>query len=244
MIIWPQTALDKTKHNHPQLALGDFDADGILDVALALAKTDTITVLWGDGLGGFVRPIKVELLARHHNGGFPISIVSVDLNLDGFWDIVVGLSCAEGKNLVSLLSLGDGTFREPRFYDLGKHTRPVALAVGLFNCDLFPDIAVVNGALANSVSVVLGTFRWKGIAARRLVNIHRKTPSRLPSPYSTTHHQRPGKGDGTFRPPRAFGVEPGLAPQYLAVGDLNGDLHADIVTADALSNDITVLRGA
>jgi hypothetical protein len=30
---------------------------------------------------------------------------------------------------------------------------------------------------------------------------------------------------------------------YLAVGDLNGDLHADIVTANALSNDITVLRG-
>lgn len=55
--------------------------------------------------------------------------------------------------------------------------------------------------------------------------------------------RRQGKGDGTFRPPRAFGVEPGLAPQDVAVGDLNGDLHADIITANALSNDITVLRG-
>ena len=53
----------------------------------------------------------------------------------------------------------------------------------------------------------------------------------------------PGKGDGTFKHPRTFGIEPGLAPQDVAVGDLNGDLHADIITANALSNDITVLRG-
>lgn len=142
-----------------QLALGDFNADGILDVALALAKCDTVTVLWGDGLGGFVRPIKVVLGSKHHNGGFPISIVAVDLNLDGFWDIVVGLGCAEHKNLVSLLSLGDGTFREPKFYDLGPLTKPVALAVGLFNLDLFPDIVAANGVLANSVSILLGTYR-------------------------------------------------------------------------------------
>lgn len=127
-------------------------------MALALAKCDTVTVLWGDGLGGFVRPIKIELGSKHHNGGFPISIVAVDLNLDGFWDIVVGLGCAERKNLVSLLSLGDGTFREPKFYDLGKHTKPVALAAGLFNLDLFPDIVAANGVLANSVSVLLGAW--------------------------------------------------------------------------------------
>lgn len=138
--------------------MGDFNGDSILDVALALAQCDTVTVLWGDGLGGFVRPLKVFLGSRHHNGGFPISILAVDLNLDGFWDIVVGLSCAEKKNLVSLLSLGDGTFREPRYYDLGKRTKPVALAAGLFNLDLFPDIAVANGALSNTVSILLGSY--------------------------------------------------------------------------------------
>lgn len=59
-----------------------------------------------------------------------------------------------------------------------------------------------------------------------------------------TSRHTPGKGDGTFKHPRTFGIEPGLAPQGVAVGDLNGDLHADIITANALSNDITVLRGA
>ena len=137
------------------MAVGDFNGDGFLDIALALAKCETITVLWGDGAGGFVRPIKVSL-GSLHNIGFPISILAVDLNLDGFSDLVVGLSCAERKNLVVLTSLGDGTFKPPSFYDLGRKTRPVALAVGLFNVDLFPDVVVANGAHANTVSILLG----------------------------------------------------------------------------------------
>jgi len=83
----------------------------------------------------------------------------------------------------------------------------VALVVGLFNTDLFPDVATVNGGLDNSVSILLG------------------------------------RGDGTFHRPRSYSISPGLAPMALAVGDFNGDLHADIVTANALSNDVTLLRG-
>jgi hypothetical protein len=183
------------------LALGDFNGDGILDVALALAKCESLTILFGDGRGSFVRPLKIAL-----GSGFPLSILAVDLNLDGFADLVVGMS-ALGRNLAVLTSLGDGTFRRPVLHELGKHNKPVSLAVGYFNCDLFPDIVIVNGGYDNSVSVLLG------------------------------------RGDGSFRSPRSFSVSPGLAPMALAVGDFNGDLIPDIVTANALSNDVTILRG-
>ena len=187
------------------LALGDFNGDGILDVALALAKCESLTILFGDGLGSFVRPLKIAL-GSLHDVGFPLSILAADLNLDGFADLVIGMS-ALGRNLAVLTSLGDGTFRRPVLHELGKHIKPVALAVGFFNCDLFPDIVTVNGGYDNSVSVLLG------------------------------------RGDGSFRNPRSFSVSPGLAPMAVAVGDFNGDLIPDIVTANALSNDVTVLRG-
>lgn len=185
------------------LALGDFNGDGILDLALALAKCDTLTILWGDGFGAFIRPVKI-VLGVHK--GFPLSILAVDLDLNGFADLVVGLSCAE-KNLAVLMSLGDGTFRPPHFIDLGCKTKPVQIVTCLFNLDLFPDIAIANGALSNSVSVLLG------------------------------------RGDGTFRRPREWSVAPGLAPMALAVGDFDKDHHCDLCTANALSNDVTVLRG-
>lgn len=187
------------------LALGDFNGDGILDVALALAKCESLTILWGDGLGSFVRPLNIAM-GSLHDCGFPLSILAADLNLDGFADLVIGTS-AVGRNLAVLTSLGDGTFRRPILHELGHHTKPVALAMGFFNCDLFPDVVTVNGGLDNSISVLLG------------------------------------RGDGSFRKPRSFSVSPGVGPMALAVGDFNGDLIPDIVTANALSNDVTILRG-
>ena len=54
-----------------------------------------------------------------------------------------------------------GTFLPPIFHDLGRKAKPVALVVGLFNFDLFPDIATADGAHANTVSVLLGMYGRK-----------------------------------------------------------------------------------
>ncbi len=50
-----------------------------------------------------------------------------------------------------------------------------------------------------------------------------------------------GRGDGTFAPQQRFAV--GLGPLSVAVGDLNGDGHPDLVTANVGSHDVSVLLG-
>lgn len=51
-----------------------------------------------------------------------------------------------------------------------------------------------------------------------------------------------GRGDGTFSPLTKYPV--GSAPEALAIGDLNGDTHPDVVVANYLSRSISVLLGA
>ena len=53
-----------------------------------------------------------------------------------------------------LLGNGDGTFRLPTPYEVGGST-PVAVAVGDFNGDGNPDLAVVV-TTTNSVAILLG----------------------------------------------------------------------------------------
>jgi flagellin-like hook-associated protein FlgL len=49
------------------------------------------------------------------------------------------------------------------------------------------------------------------------------------------------KGDGTFQAPQSFAT--GAAPNSVTVGDFNGDGKADLVTADASDNTVSVLLG-
>jgi hypothetical protein len=51
-----------------------------------------------------------------------------------------------------------------------------------------------------------------------------------------------GLGNGTFAAPTTFGV--GSGPAQLAIGDFNGDAKADVVSANAIDNSITVLLNA
>ena len=48
-----------------------------------------------------------------------------------------------------------------------------------------------------------------------------------------------GRGDGTFAPARSFAGA--ISPRWLAVGDLDGDLLPDLVTANEWVSDITVM---
>src|SRR5580692_1987189 len=87
----------------------------------------------------------------------PLAVAVGDFNGDGKPDLAVSNNCPVGGcggNLPSTVSIllgnGDGTFQPHVDYPVGS---PTGVAVGDFNGDGKPDLAVANG---DSVAILLG----------------------------------------------------------------------------------------
>lgn len=134
------------------LAIADFNHDGKLDIAVCgngfpgSSSGYGVAVLLGNGNGTFQAP--VYYIAHK----WPSSIAAVDMNRDGYPDLVV---TNDGSNdLTVLLNRGDGTFAPLANYPTGG-TTPYGVAVSDFNGDGNPDVVVANSGSGN-VSVLLG----------------------------------------------------------------------------------------
>jgi FG-GAP-like repeat/Putative Ig domain/FG-GAP repeat len=133
-------------------AVGDFNGDGKLDVAVACGGAikypdSAVTVSLGNGDGTFTQA-----------NGSPISlgqslsaIVAGDFNGDGKLDLAV--ADAGASSVLVLLGNGDGTFQSPITIAVGNG--PDAIAVGDFNNDGKIDLAVTN-SVDNTVTLLLG----------------------------------------------------------------------------------------
>ena len=88
------------------LALGDVNADGNLDIAVANYLLDgTVSVLLGDGEGTFQPPRPFA------TGLYPQAVLLADTNADGEWDLVVAHGLLNGAVSV-LQGAGDGSFQQ------------------------------------------------------------------------------------------------------------------------------------
>ena len=130
------------------VVVGDFNADGVQDLAVAYRGTvwgrGGVAVLLGNGDGTF------QAASSFAVGASPRSVALGDFNRDGHLDLVVANA---GSNSVSvLLGKGDGTFQAAQ--DFGVGSEPWSIAVGDFNGDGKPDLAVANSA-SDSVAVLM-----------------------------------------------------------------------------------------
>jgi hypothetical protein len=230
------------------VAVGDFNGDGIPDLAVANFYSANVSVLLGNGDGSFQD-------ARNFAAGlYPGSVAVADVNDDGLLDLVV----ANGSinNVSVLLGNGDGTFQAARNFAAGAD--PDAVAVGDFNGDGLPDLAVADSGgssgYGQGVSVLLGNGDGSFQAARTFaagslpisVAVADVNGDGLPDLVVANERSNNvsvllGNGDGSFQAAQSFAA--GTDPTSVAVGDFNGDGHPDLAVANVLSNTVSVLLG-
>jgi hypothetical protein len=230
-----------------QPAVGDFNGDGIDDIAVSDGDGG-VNVLLGDGHGGFASP--VFYAAGQNLWGIAIA----DFNGDGIADIFV--ADGDGNAVDILLGNGDGTFQSPLAFPAG--TQPIDIRVGDFNGDGLPDV-VVNQLFDANIAVLLHT-KQGGLAPPVFYPVNSN-----PSAIAIADFNRDGKtdlavsnagvdadpghtvsvllgnGDGTFQPKTDFEV--GLQPFDLTAADFNNDGNMDLATADFGDGTASVLIG-
>jgi hypothetical protein len=142
------------------VAVGDFNADGFLDLAVPnfgvdRMGSDTVSVLLGTGTGRFGAPTTFQV------GTSPAWVAVTDFNGDGVPDLAVA-NYSDGTVSV-LLGTGTGSFEPQAVFPVEDGA--TSIAVGDFNGDGRPDLAVVcslssNGSGTNgfnTVSVLINT---------------------------------------------------------------------------------------
>jgi hypothetical protein len=115
------------------VAIGDFNGDGNVDLAVAHYFGGSVSILLGNGTGSFGAATYFPV------GGSSVAIG--DFNGDGKLDL------AMASPAISIL-LGDGTATFGAATSFGLETSPVSVAIGDFNGDGKPDL-VVSGVYYN-----------------------------------------------------------------------------------------------
>ena len=238
---------------HPlDLAAADFNADGRVDVAVANHETSSVTVLLGDGSGGFTPAPGSPFFT----GGRPHvhSVAAADLNGDTAIDLVV--ESADTDSVQVLYGDRRGGFSSPVPYFVGALPY-YRVRVGDLDGDGRPDVAVALSR-ANAVAVLRSDGRGgltpapgspfaAGGTNPLTVGIGDVNGDRRPD-LAVIHNAGISLllFDGLlFLPDRRSPFAAGLAPSNLAIGDLNGDGVGDVVVSNVTSNDLTVfLSGA
>jgi hypothetical protein len=229
---------------------GDFNGDGIPDVAMV--NGFSVSLHLGHGDGTFTRSYFFFAVES------PVSVTTADLNSDGRLDMAVAYTNPIGEGVQVFIGKGDGLFagrrdNEPagfKLYQMGSQPEQVITADLDGDGDL--DLVAVNSGpgvtarLNQGNGIFPGTnvkgFRIK--AANALVagdfDNDGKVDVALARGTGVVTILR-GQGDGTFVQGGEFAV--GAQPAAIMKDDLNGDGHLDLITANVRSNDISVLLG-
>jgi hypothetical protein len=197
-----------------------------------------------------------QLAGSYATGADPQALAAADLNNDGILDLVVAdYGNLSQPNVSVFLGKGDGTFQVPNTFQAGS--RPVAIAIGDFNLDGKPDLAVSNYTDSN-VSILLGNGDG---AFRTAVNYNTGGfsfgiavgdfnadgfPDLAVACYNAGNNVviLLGQGNGTFSTAVGYGSNvTSSLPTGLAIGDFNGDGKSDVAVVDNDTGKLGVLLG-
>ncbi|MFC1609321.1 FG-GAP-like repeat-containing protein [Myxococcota bacterium] len=223
------------------IVAGDFDNDGVIDLATADSGVDQVSILLSTGAdgvsaGGFGSAQNIS------TGTEPCGLAAIDLNHDAAIDLIV--ANRQSNDVSILLGIGDGSF--------SGSTEPVGAGPSFvttcdFDADGSADLAVTN-TNADSVTVLLndgaggltslGADLAVGAEPSAVLCHDLNSDGILDLTIANTGDndvsilQGDGSGgvwNGGFG--ARLDISTGAAPRALAAADVNGDGTIDLVTA-------------
>ena len=232
-----------TGTNPKSVTSDDFNGDGKPDLAVANQNSDSVSVLLGDGSGGFAA------MTGFTTGTNPYSVTSDDFNGDSKADLAVANT---SSNTVSVL-LGEGNGGFGAKTDFATGSQPSSVTSDDFNGDGKPDLATANLA-SETVSILLGDgsggFADKtDFPAGQLpesvtsddFNGDSKADLAVTNGPPDTVSVLLGTGSGSFAAKTDFTT--GFYPVSVTSDDFNGDDKPDLAVANYGSSTVSVLLG-
>jgi hypothetical protein len=235
--------------NPGSVAVADFNGDGKDDIV----TTNFAYSFGGHYINGQILESDVRVFLSNGDGTFQAaqvfaagkgcsSVVVADFNGDGIPDLAVGDggSIFFADDTVSILrGKGDGTFQAPEAYHLGY--LPISsVAVGDFNGDGSPDIAVASQYDSSFISVLLGkgdgTFQPPqnyptSLGGKTMAVADFNRDGHVDLAVASGGGRLSillGNGDGTLQPAQNYAVAGGGS---VVAGDINRDGYPDLAVA-------------
>ena len=245
-----QNLFPGNQHTHYAMAVGDFNGDGYLDLAVwgiyAPGTTSEVMIFLGNGNGTFTYGNTYTAPNSSNFAESTNSLCVADFNGDGHLDLA---ALTQYNGVYIYLGNGDGTFQTAVAYSTVDPNHPnnyiaSGIAVGDLNGDSKPDIAVTESTgmavLINNGNGAFGTATYydsgtnassePGIAIGD-VNGDKKNDVVITSWPNGQVLLYLNQGTGTFAVPTVVATL-GISSWLVTIADINADKKMDLVVTD------------
>lgn len=240
------------------VAVSDVNDDGNLDIVTANGNDHQISVLIGDGAGGFGAAVSFS------TGSFPNSVAVADVTGDGLLDVITSNGSSDDVSV--LVGDGAGAFSPPQHLSVGPEARPLSVVVADVTADGNVDLVTANqfddggfppvdtpgsvsvlagdgtGGFADAVqhSVGEGKGRAQSVAVADVTGDGHPDIA-VARPINNTATLLIADGIGGFD--EALDIPTGDGPNPIGIGDVTADGNLDVVIANAVGESVSVLPG-
>ena len=261
IVVSSDTTKIKVGNSPGSVEVADFNNDKFPDLAITSETDSSVTILLGNGKGGFTPSDNSPFFA----GSIPNDICIADFNKDGNHDLA--FANHDRKYLTVLLGDGKGNFTQAKNSPFPTEGKPHAhgIATGDFNNDGWLDL-VTDSWGNDQVEVLFGDNTTSFGKQRKFIKVGKSPYQRLraadlngdgiadivtTNTYGNNVTILLADGKGGFNEPVGSPFAGGDNPFGIAIGDVNADGKPDLAIINSPSsmaegkgkNGLTVLLG-